>query len=95
MQNYSDQLQASQWNLLIAPGGLAEWALTPSLPEPVKFPARKMHGQAYKEYIFKSCDTSTFNTVCFDENIFTCHVQKRRQKGLRVSDFALSLVAFK
>ena len=81
MQNYSDQLQASQWNLLIAPGGLAEWALTPSLPEPVKFLGCKMYGYAYKQYIFKSYNTSTFNAVRFDENPFTCHCEKEDKKA--------------
>ena len=27
--------------------------LTPSLPQPVKFPGWKMHGRAYKQYIFQ------------------------------------------
>ena len=31
----------------------------------------------------------------FDENPFTCRCQKRRQKGLRVSDLVLLLVIFK
>ena len=68
--------------------------LTPSLPQSVKFPGWKMHGRACKECIFWSCNTSASNAVHFDENPFTCQV-KRRQKGSRVSNFALLLVIFK
>ena len=30
------------------------YKLTPSLPQPVKFPGSVMHGRACKEYIFRS-----------------------------------------
>ena len=68
--------------------------LTPSLPQSVKFPGWKMHGRACKECIFQSYSTSASNAVHFDENPFTYQV-KRRQKGSRVSNFALLLVVFK
>ena len=51
---------------------ITAYCLTPSLPQPVKFPGRKMHGPAYKQYIFKSCSTATFNAMYSDENPFTC-----------------------
>ena len=68
--------------------------LTPSLPQPVKFPGWKMHGCACKQCIFWSYNTSTFNAMRFDENLFTCQCG-REKKGLRVSNFALFMVIFK
>ena len=48
-----------------------------------------------QEFIFRSYRPSTFNAVRFDQNPFTLLVQKRRQKGLRVSNLALLMVVFK
>ena len=45
--------------------------------------------------IFSGPITAVFNAMCFDENPFTCRCEKRRQKGLRVSNVALLLVVFK
>ena len=43
-----------------------------------------MHGHAYKQYIFRSYNTSTFGAMRFDENPFKCQCKKKkRQKGLR------------
>ena len=39
-----------------------------------------MHERTYKQYIFRSYDTSTFNTVCFGENPFTCQCKKKKDK---------------
>ena len=50
--------------------------LTPSLPQPVKFPGWKMHRHACKQYIFRSHSTSTFSVMHFDENSFTCQCKK-------------------
>ena len=67
--------------------------LTPSLPQPVQFLGWKLYRHACKQYIFQSCN------VYFQCYAFWCAfhtpVWKRRQKGWRVSDFALLLVAFK
>ena len=57
--------------------------LTPSLPQPVKFPGWKMHGRAYKQYIFRSYDASTFSAMRFDENPLTWQCETRRQKRLK------------
>ena len=71
------------------------WAvLTPSPPQPVKFPGWQMHDRACKQCIFWSYNTSHFNAVRFVENPFTC-LAKGRQKDWRVSDFALLFVVFK
>ena len=63
--------------------------LTPSLPRPVKFPGWKTHGRACKQYIFRSCSTSTFNAMCFDENPFTC---QRETEDKKASGFQISLI---
>ena len=54
---------------------LCKLKLTPSLPEPVKFPDWKMDGPAYKQYILKSYNTSTFNAVRSDEQLFSCQCE--------------------
>ena len=46
--------------------------LTPSLPQPVKFPGWKVLTHACKQYIFRFHNKSNSNIVCFDENSFTC-----------------------
>ena len=68
--------------------------LTPSPPHPVIFPGWKMHGRACKEYIFRSYNTY-LQYYTFWWRFFDMPVRKRRQKGLRVSNFALLLVDFK
>ena len=60
--------------------------LTPSLPEPVKFPGWKMHGRSYKQHIFQYYSTCTLMKIL-------SHASTK--KKTRVSDFALSLVIFK
>ena len=67
--------------------------LTPSLPQPVKFPGWMMRGRACKEYIFLSYIYFQFNAFWWKS--FYMPVQKRRPKGLRVSNFALLWVVFK
>ena len=47
-----------------------------------KCPGSKMHRRAFKQYIFQSCDTATFNAMCFDETPFTCQCEKE-EKGLK------------
>ena len=51
-----------------------------------------MHGRACKQYIFWSYNIY-FQCMCLDESLSTC--QCRKQKGLRVSNFAFSLAIFK
>ena len=41
----------------------------------------KLQRRAYKQYIFRSYDTSTFNAMCFDENPFTCQCEKGDRKA--------------
>ena len=66
-------------------------ALTPSLPQPVKFPGWKMHGCACEQYMFRSYDASTFTAMTFDENPFTCHTKKEvpNPKRSQVSQWVL------
>ena len=69
-------------------------SLTPSLLQTVTFPGWKMLRCACKQYIFQSCNIC-FECYAFWWKSFHTPVQKRRQKGLRVSDFALLWVVFK
>ena len=41
-----------------------------------------------------SINTSTFNAMRFDEDLFTCQCEKRKQRGLSVSKFALIIGRF-
>ena len=52
-----------------------------------------MYGRAYKQCIFQSYNTSTFNAVPFDENPFTRHSEKEDKKaeGFQISHFYWSL----
>ena len=68
--------------------------LTPSLPQPVKFPGWKMHGHACKQYIFHSYNIY-FQCCVFQWKSFHMTEWKLRQKDFRVSNFALLLVIFK
>ena len=68
-------------------------SLTPSLPQPVKFPGWKMHGCACKQYIFQSYNIY-FECYAFWWKSFHVPVWKKK-KGLRVSNFALLWVIFK
>ena len=44
--------------------------------------------------IFSCSLTSVFNAMCFDGDPFTCQRKKEKQKGLKVSNFALLWVIF-
>ena len=61
--------------------------LTPSLPQPAKFPGSTMpHGCACKQYIFWSYNTSAFSAIPFQESPFTCQCEKEDRtafKGFR------------
>ena len=48
-----------------------------------------MHGCAWKQYIFRSFNTSTFNAVTFDENPFTrqCEKEDKNAKGFQILQF--------
>ena len=66
--------------------------LTPSLPQPVKFPGWMTQGRACKQYIFRS-----FN-VCFQCSVFwwkSFHMPVRKRTGLKDSNLAFSLAIFK
>ena len=64
-------------------------ALTPLLPEPLKCPGWKVYGNAYKHYIFRTHNTSTFNAMRFDENPFKCQCERedKRVKCFRFCTF--------
>ena len=51
--------------------------LTPSLPQTVKFPCRKM----WKRYTFLCYNTSTWNAMRFDKSPFTCQCEKENKKA--------------
>ena len=71
------------------------YLLTPSRPQPLKFAGWKIYGRACKQYIFRSYSTSTFGATRFDKKkYFHRPVRKRRQKGFKVSNFALLWVVF-
>ena len=48
-----------------------------------------MFGHACKQYIFRSCNTSTFSAVRLDENPFTCQCEKESKMapGFQISHF--------
>ena len=54
--------------------------LTPSLPLLVKFPGCMIHRRAYKEYIFRSCNTSTFRATRFDKNPSYASAKKKAKR---------------
>ena len=64
-------------------------SLTPSLPQPVRFPGWKMHGRTCKQYIFRSYNTSTFNAMRFDEILSHASAKKKtkRLKGFKFRTF--------
>ena len=68
--------------------------LTPSLPQPVEFPGWKVHGRTCKQY-FSGPITHLLSLSTFWCKSFHIPAQKRRQKGLRISRFALLLAIFK
>ena len=69
-------------------------SLTPSLPQPVKFPGWKMQGPACKQYIFRSCNIY-FECCAFWWKSFHMPVpKKKKKKGLRDFSFALLMVIF-
>ena len=69
------------WHL--GPGSSPLWpALTPSLPQPVKYTVWKMHGHTCKLYISAPIP-STFSAMCFDENPFTCQCEKEDKSSQR------------
>ena len=68
--------------------------LTTSLTQPLKF-SGWICTDAPANSIFTGPLTSILNAMHFDKNCFTYQLEKRKQKGLRVSNFALLLVAFK
>ena len=54
-------------------------ALTPSLPQPVKFPGGKVHAHACKQYIFRSYSKSNFNAVRFTKIHSHANAKKKRK----------------
>ena len=63
--------------------GTARTTLTPSLPLTVKIPGWKMRGRACKQYIFRSCNTSTFNAMCVLMKTLSFSSAKKTTKGLK------------
>ena len=68
--------------------------LTPSLPQPVKFPGWMMNGHTCKQYSFRSYNIF-FQCYALWWKSFHTPVPKRRQKGSRVSNVTLVWVIFK
>ena len=68
--------------------------LTPSLLQSVKFVVWKMHRCAGKQYILWSYNTSTFNAMCFDENL-SCASAKNKTKRLKSFTFCTFICRFK
>jgi len=60
--------------------------LTPSLPDSVKYPGRKMHGHACRLYIFWSYFRSVFNAMLFMKIL--AHVSAKRRK--KAQEFQIS-----
>ena len=54
--------------------------LTPSPPQPVKFPGWKMQRRALQTVSFQSYNTSTFNAMRFDETPLTCQCENGDKK---------------
>ena len=69
-------------------------ALTPSLPQPVKFPGWMMHGHASKQYIFQSYNIY-FWMLCVLMEILSHVSAKKRTKGLEGFKFCSFVGLFK
>ena len=79
---------------------LSKANLTPSLPQPVKCPGRKIHGHACKQFIFRSCNT--LSMLCGFMTLFKCQSEKKKKKKggggggmLKGLSSALLLIVFK
>ena len=92
LQNHLLDYSAICPSSILAP--MKSLTLTPLLPQPVKFPGWKMHVRACKQYIFRSYSIY-FQCYTFWCKSFHTPFRKRKQKGLRVSNFAFSLAIFK
>ena len=48
-----------------------------------------MDGRAYKQYIFRSCNTSAMNSLNFDKNSFTCQceTEDKNADGFQILHF--------
>ena len=55
--------------------------LTPSLPQPVKYPGWKDAETRLQTVSFQSCNTSTFNAMRFDETPLTCQCENGDKKA--------------
>ena len=69
--------------------------LTPSLPQPVKFPGWKMHGRAGKQYIFWSYNTSTFNVYVLMKGLLHDASAKKKTGWLKGFKFRTFIGHFK
>ena len=79
---------------------VVDWAFTPFIAPACKSSGLKdarthlKKKRKKKEHIFRSCNTSIFNAIRFDEDHFTCQFEKENKKT-RVLNYALLSVAFK
>ena len=72
--------------------------LTPSLPQPLKFPGWMMHGRACKRYIFRSYNIYfpvLFSTLCILMKILSRARAKKKTKRLKGLKFRTVWVFFK
>ena len=65
--------------------------LTPSLPQPLKFPGWRMHGRVCAQYIFRSSSTSTFNAY---DNPFAYQCGKEKKKMVKGFTFHIFVGRF-
>ena len=59
--------------------------LTPSLPQPVRFPGWKMLGRACKQYVFQSCNVY-FSMLCIWMSILS-HASAKKKKTKKATGF--------
>ena len=70
----------------------------PSLPNTIKLPATKVHAHACNQYIFRSHNTSTFDSVAFRLKSFHMLMQRRRRRkgGKKLKELRLYIcIVFK
>ena len=55
-------------------------------PQPVQSPGGKVQGRPYKQCLFRSYETSTFNTMRFDQIPFThqCEKEDKQTEGFQI-----------
>ena len=86
---------SSHYPTLVWNGAVSLPFVNPSRPQHVQFQGWKNHANTCKQYIFPSYNIFYFQCCAFWWKSVYMPVQKRRQKGWRVSNLVLLLVVFK